>query len=598
MELSRIDPSQWEKAKQRLTIIKPFLDLRPRPSSLIKQRASEVGLHYTTLYEWIRHYENGGRILTSLLDRKTSVPKGAELMHPEIEALLTDTIEKYYLTPQRQRAAKIDEILFLECKSRGISVIPVVGDGNYHKPHINTIRKRIKAIPGQQLDSAREGREKASKYEARGTGLVASYPMEIVQIDHTRVDVFLRDEQTGCVLGRPWITIAIDVFSRMVVGYYVAFEAPSALSVGLCISQLILSKETWLRERVEYFGQLPEWPCYGRPVRIHVDNAREFRGDVLKRACEKHDIDINFRPVKTPHYGGHIESYNDKLSERIHALPGTSFSNPSERGSHYDSESESVLSFVEFERWLANEILCRYHYRPHSGLNGRSPLQRWNQGFYEGTELGPARGSLPDRYVGAAAERLRMDLLPSVERIISERGVDIHRIQYWSDTLRQWIRAKDPEHPKRSRYFVFRYDPRDISRVYFWNPELNKYETIKYRNTHHAPATLWELRAARERLRSKDNVPDRLHTEQMIFNALRVNRTLVEEAARRKGKTKAAGRFQSGVHSGRPQASEDCHRPARSVQVTSQSPTQRRAVLPFTDVSPGHLPPAKLFQPD
>jgi len=40
-------------------------------------------------------------------------------------------------------------------------------------------------------------------------------PLDIIQIDHTKVDVILVDEETREEIGRPFITVAIDIYSRM-----------------------------------------------------------------------------------------------------------------------------------------------------------------------------------------------------------------------------------------------------------------------------------------------------------------------------------------------------------------------------------------------
>jgi putative transposase len=52
----------------------------------------------------------------------------------------------------------------------------------------------------------------------------------------------------------------------------------------------------------------------------------------------------------------------------------------------------------------------------------------------------------------------------------------------------------------RRRSFLFRRDPRDISSVYFWDPELQRYSTIPYRNTTYPPMSIWELRELRRKL--------------------------------------------------------------------------------------------------
>jgi len=50
------------------------------------------------------------------------------------------------------------------------------------------------------------------------------------------VDVIVVDERRRLPIGRPYLTVAIDVFSRCIVGMVVTLEAPSALSVGLCLA--------------------------------------------------------------------------------------------------------------------------------------------------------------------------------------------------------------------------------------------------------------------------------------------------------------------------------------------------------------------------
>ncbi len=61
--------------------------------------------------------------------------------------------------------------------------------------------------------------------------------MDVLQIDHTPVDVIVVDKETRRSIGRPWLTLAIDVATRMVAGFHVSLWAPSALSVSLTLSQ-------------------------------------------------------------------------------------------------------------------------------------------------------------------------------------------------------------------------------------------------------------------------------------------------------------------------------------------------------------------------
>lgn len=63
----------------------------------------------------------------------------------------------------------------------------------------------------------------------------------------------------------------------------------------------------------------------GNSKKIHVDNGPDFRTETLRRACLEYDITLEFRPVKVPNYGGHIERLVGTFMEKVHRLKGTTF---------------------------------------------------------------------------------------------------------------------------------------------------------------------------------------------------------------------------------------------------------------------------------
>ena len=73
--------------------------------------------------------------------------------------------------------------------------------------------------------------------------------MEILQIDHTLVDVIVVDQEQRLPIGRPWLTLAIDVASRMVAGFHISLWAPSVVSLCLALSHAVLPKASWLADR-------------------------------------------------------------------------------------------------------------------------------------------------------------------------------------------------------------------------------------------------------------------------------------------------------------------------------------------------------------
>lgn len=78
--------------------------------------------------------------------------------------------------------------------------------------------------------------------------------------------------------------------------------------------------------------------------------------------------------------------------------------------------------------------------------------------------------------------------------------------------------------------FIFRRDPRDISKLFFWDPELKRYFKIPYSNTANPPISLWELRAIKRKLKLNDDQID----EELIFNALKKLKNIEEKASKNK----------------------------------------------------------------
>jgi putative transposase len=287
-----------------------------------------------------------------------------------------------------------------------------------------------------------------------------------------------------------------------------------------------LPKETWLAKH----DIKTAWPLWGKPAAVHADNAKEFRGKMLSRACENLMIDLYWRPVARPNFGGHIERLCGTLNDAIHALPGTTFSNVEKRGA-YPAEDKAVFTLSEFETWLAIQIVEVYHQQRHSGI-GMAPVKKYEQGIFGNAEQ-PGIG-LPERYVDEP--RLRLELMPYEERTVQRYGIQLDDIFYYHEVLKPWVNAVDPADAKRNRKFVVRRDPRDISLIYFYGPELNEFFAIPYRNTAYPAISVWELREAKRRLKEEGHQEI---DEAWIFTAY--NRLkAIEQAALRE--TKAARR--------------------------------------------------------
>ncbi|SMG42607.1 putative transposase [Marivirga sericea] len=516
---------EWEMARRRFEIIEPFLQLTNRASQ-INESSEEHGIHPSTIYRWLERYESSG-LISSLVPYQKDGGRGKGRISEKLEPLIQDIIENQYLRSQRINISQAYIELQLACRNE-----------NLEAPHINTFRKRVKAISLEIRTKNRDGKKNAQeKFEPiRGLYNKATYPLSIVQIDHTLLDIILVDNETRRPIGRPWITVAIDVYSRMITGFYVSYDPPSSMSVGLCLSHSILPKEKYLLN----LGIEGEWPCWGIMNTVHADNAKEFKGRVLKRACEEYKINIQWRPIGTPHWGGHIERLIGSLNGVLHTLPGTTFSKKEYR-ENYNSEDKATLSLIELEKYLSMYIVDIYHKKVHSGLKV-SPMFKYTEGLLGSGSFGgyglPAKVSDEDK--------LKKDFMPFFERTVQRYGVKIDQIYYYHDILRRWVNSNDPKIPSQKRKFIFCRDPRDISIIYFLDPETRNYYSIPCRDITRPSVNIWEFRDAIKHL--KDQGAKSID-EDKIFDAYeRLNNLKEESKIKTKHKKRRTKEGRTNVH--------------------------------------------------
>lgn len=542
VEVAIIDEADWQKGEGWFNRIRPLLCTPRRTGEMIEEAARAAGVSVRTVYRKIEKYERTGKV-SALVPSKPTGGKGKGRLNEATETIIQATINEFYLNKQRQKRSITKTVKEVERRFSAANLKP---------PHANTIANRIKAIPQKKKDEhnlgIREAEKKNSPFPGHFPG--ADFPLAVVQIDHTSLDIIVLDDIDRLPIGRPWITVAIDVFSRMVLGFFISLDPPSTMSVGLCLVHAILPKDTWLAgHQIE-----TSWPAWGPMRQIHADNAGEFRGDMLRRACKEYDMDLEWRPVKTPHYGGHIESLLGTFLEEIHALPGSTFSSPAERG-QYDSEKHAAMTRAELEKWLADYITGAYHQGVHSSL-GTSPIKRYELGIFGNEDL-PGRG-LPVRVVDE--DRLRLDLMPHVERTIQDYGVVVDYIHYYSDVLKRFVNSKDPNNSKLKRKFIFKRDPRDISILYFYDPELEQYFKTPYRDISRPSMSIWEHREAMKRLEAegKSEIDERL-----IFETYNRMRAQVEQAEREtKRIRRSKQRWRDNARIVRPQTADNLPPPA------------------------------------
>lgn len=462
----------WAAATRRAEVIGRLAEKSTVGLAAAEEAAAHLGISRRQVYLLVGRWRAGEGVVSDLLPGRSSGGRGAGRLPDEVEAIMREVLRTRYLTRQRRSVAAVCREIVRQCRVRGLRT-----------PSRGTVLRRIAQLDPVKTTTAREGADAArTRRSAGGVPPEISSLLEQVQIDHTPVDVIVVDERHRLPIGRPYVTAAIDVCSRCVVGLVVTLEAPSATSVGGCLAHMVTDKRDWL----ERLGVTAVWPMSGKPHELYVDNAAEFHSEALRRGCDQHGIELRYRPPGQPHFGGIVERLIGTMMRMVHdEVPGTTFSNTGQRGG-YDSDGQAVLTVAELQRWLALAT-AYYHGQAHEA-HGRTPAGVWTERV--------AEAEAPVTVANQTA--FLVDFLPVIRRTLSRSGFQIDHVQYYCDALKPWIARRE-----QLGKFVLRRDPRDISRIWALDPEGTAYLEVGYRMLSRPPISVWEQQAAVARLREQ-----------------------------------------------------------------------------------------------
>jgi putative transposase len=480
--LDTYSDEEWATAKSRFKAIENLV-FKKRTKEDVIQVAKEYNKGQMTIYRWLKMYE-GTEQISSLIPNTHKRGKKGSRINKVVDKIVEDVIEEYYLSKQKTGFPKI----YMKIKQACIKL-------NLEPPHENTVRNRIKAIDPKLSMKKREGYKKAHKEFSNFEGEFpeGKFPLDVIQIDHTPLDIMVVDNRFRKPIGRPYLTLSIDIYTRMITGFYISLQAPGYFNVSQCLYNTFIPKDNFLKEQ-KVNG---EWPIHGIPRLVLVDNGKDLVGLDMQRVCDEFGIILMKRPVARPQFGAHVERVLGTINKEIHNLPGTTFSNVTEKGD-YDSIKNATFTLDEITQWVTEYIVNVYHKKVHYGLD-MTPEEKYYIGIF-GDDDTAGTGVLPS--IIEDIEAIRIATLPSFYRTIQKDGITLEGITYYSDVLRVWINRKDEKNNKLK--FKIKRDPMNIQKIFFYDPEIKEYFEINYKKLHAPKMTLWDMYAAKRYLKEKN----------------------------------------------------------------------------------------------
>ncbi|MCV2353161.1 transposase family protein [Paucibacter sp. B2R-40] len=444
--------------------------------------ANAHGYSVATAYRYVAIAEETGT--ADALQRAHRSDRGNIRLNKEQWKIINKNLDEYRFIPEYQSIESV--LVFVNGDLREAKLKPI---------SLRTLYNAERRVKTRQQKLIAQGRKEQARNEfgSRAGKLPdADFPLAIVQIDHTTVQIIFVDEDQRKPLTDAWLTLVIDCFSRMVMGYYLTFEEPTAMAAGIALARSFLPKDEHLK-RMSVTGN---WPCWGYPTVIIADNAADLNGYLMRSASRHMRFDIRNRPVDRPNFGGHIESAFRTFMIQQRSVKGTKFSNPVERA-EYDSKANSGITLTEFDELFTEFLVNDYHLKEHEGdgMKRRCPLQRWEAGIFDGDVFPPT--GLPD--IPEDPEHVYIVMLPFEYRVVQNLIVEIFGERYYSKELSKLSHRADRSLPLEERKHEIRYDPRNIACIWVRDPTTGKYIRAQVQNVHWSFRSLWECNEIRRR---------------------------------------------------------------------------------------------------
>ena len=313
-------------------------------------------------------------------------------------------------------------------------------------PSYPTVIARVKAQSDTQDIRIRHGKRRAYQQDIfvdvlyYETPVHGSRPLQYVHIDHTQLDIVLQSHRTGRPLGRPWLTLAIDAFSRRILGFYLTYDPPSYHSVMMAV-----------RIIVQRFSRLPEM--------FVVDNGRDLTSASFRSFLQVMGVDLRLRPAGQPRAGAVIERiFGTAHSQYIHNLAGNTKATKAVRmvSSTHLPTNRAEWTLEAMYHGL-NYWACEYYDKEIHPTLGCSPGDMFLRGLRQ-------TGYRNHRKV-LWNESFLIATCPPVDRggkrqVNPQRGVKVNDHYYWNPEFRS---------PKiANKKLPVRYDPWNAATVYAW----------------------------------------------------------------------------------------------------------------------------------
>lgn len=444
---------------------KPFIFFAEHRGGLVEKRAAELGIHPKQVRRYLFRYWSGGSVQRALIphydmcgpqgcaaERKqkkgqgkkgkkskiailTGNPAKAGVTTADFRPLMMSGINKFYKGKATISSAWNETIRFYFNKGyiqKGGTLVPIMPE-EHEVPSYKQFYRLVKELDADLALSKRRAGTRKWNLKLRGVlgtsrkGVFG--PCARFEIDATLMDIYLVSVfNRAWVIGRPILYVVIDVFSSVVVGFYLGLEGPSWEGARLALFNAFTDKVEFCKRFGVEIAQ-EQWPCNHLPHYLLADNGEllSHNSDELVKSL---GIDVENTATCRGDWKPNVEQQFNLINvSEVNFLPGSLADRESEvrkRKYVYDS----CLTIPELTGILIRSFLKHNSskFRP-----GRMPPEMLRQNVTEASHLDIWAWGMK-HLTGAgnqrSAQEIWTNLLPRAKATVYPNGIHFQGRRY------------------------------------------------------------------------------------------------------------------------------------------------------------------------
>lgn len=293
-------------------------------------------------------------------------------------------------------------------------------------------------------------------------------PGYMLEIDETEVDCCLVSSfDRSKVVSRPILYVAIDVYSRMIVGISVAFDNNSFLGITNLLMSFTDNKADFCRKYGFPIGDIMDidkiWPSNFLPANIRVDMGSEYTSMEMSRICNELGITLNIVSPGT----GSLKGIVENVFKVFHSQINSSVEGNGLITKRHDSDhrEKAVLTIEEYIKMVVafvighnQKMMKGFKLTKEMVAEGIEPVPAriWEYGMANAVRPRPVKSKLQYLYA----------LMKKVHARYDKRGICFKNL-YYIDYSDSKLEAKMFKTGAKKVKIEIRYDPREIDHIYY-----------------------------------------------------------------------------------------------------------------------------------